>query len=521
MNNWLTISEYQARSIQLSIALVLAIIFIVKIIFQKTGLDKYLSQQIKTKLKNWEYAFLTLIAVIGGVNYFYLSRSQGSWLHRWDTYHTVMTAKYFDELGYFKLYECSYILGSTSSNYFDEINKIRDLTTLKYINTEEIKLVSDCHFRFNSDREKQFVQDLHFWNSLMPIERWEKIFKDKGFNGTPFYTAIVQNFFRDNLITRDKLIYLGMIDIGLILASFYVISRSYGYYIALISFIFFCVNFPNRFTHMGGSILRFDYFAYLVFGICMLRSNKYSFSGVFFALATMVRVFPSLFAIGLGIKMSVDWYQTSKFDKNYKNFILSFLVTLIICYFVSLPVGGYRAWSDFFNNMKTHTQNTAGFRIGFRHLFMLDGNLTSSDGFIPYLEKSLQFHTHAPLYYLIIICIFVIMLLIAKNSTEIKFSIIFGITMFFTLFATTRYYYCILVLFFLLNDNNESDVKIHYKISWLFLFFITLVSYVVYNFNDFPPFIYNTLFSGMLTCLLIYILGVNMLKSKPPSTGIQ
>ena len=446
-------------------------------------------------------AALLAVALLAGLNYFYFSRPQGRYLHSWDLYHTVMSAEYFGELGYSKLYECTIVLDAEAEQVYQEVSQIRDLSNLNRTTRKEVLSESDCNELFSDQRRKEFIEDLRLFNSLNPAGRWRRIFSDKGYNGTPFYTFLIASLLKPFELTRGNLLLLAMLDIGLILVAFLVVSKTFGLQLGLLAFIFFCTSFPNRFEHMGGSLLRFDYIVYLMLAVCCMKSKRHKLAGVFVGLASMVRIFPILFASGLGIKALFDFIQRRQQDKKYRKFFLALAITVAVFFLLSLASGrGVSGWVEFGENMRLHNQNSSGFRIGFKHLFMFHGEMTLADGVVPYLQKTLEFQEVRFIYLLCVLVILGLLILVMNRLNDPNASILFLVVTFFLLFTATRYYYSILVLPFLLDVDflRTSWARVFHFL----LFLITAITYTVYLYNPFPPFIYNYLFSFLL--LLCY-----------------
>ena len=442
-------------------------------------------------------ATLLAVALVAVLNYFYFSRPQGRYLHSWDLYHTVMSARYFGELGYSKLYECTIVLDAEAEQVYQGVSQIRDLSNLKGATRKEVLSKSDCNELFSDDRRKQFIEDLRIFNSLNSAGRWRRIFTDKGYNGTPFYTLLVAWILKPFELTRVSLLLLAMLDIGLILVAFLVVSKTFGLQLGLLAFIFFCTSFPNRFEHMGGSLLRFDYVAYLMLAVCSMKSKRHKLAGVFVGLASMVRIFPILFASGLGIKALYHFIEKRQLDKKYKKFFSALAITVGICFLLSLASGqGVSGWVEFGENMRLHNQNSSGFRIGFKHLFMFHGEMTQADGVVPYLQKTLEFQEVRFIYLLCVLALLVLLILVMSKLNDLNASILFLVVAFYLLFTSTRYYYSILVLPFLLDvDFLETSWA---RVFQLLLFLISATAYMVSLYNPFPPFIYNYLFSFLL-----------------------
>jgi len=421
-------------------------------------------------------------------------------------FHTVMGAKYFDELGYTKLYECAIVFDAESNQYYQGVDRIRDLETLEYVERNNVLASSDCDRLFTSERKKGFIRDLDSFNSLTSPDYWARLFRDKGYNGSPFYTFLVSLIVGRISLAYHSLLMVAMIDIALILLAFYMIYQAFGLRLSLLAFIFFGVNFPNRFTHMGGSILRFDYVAYLIIAVSLLKMEKYRLSALFVALASMVRMFPVLFAVGLGLKALVELFRTGTIKRRYIDFFTVFAVCVVLFFILSSSVGrGLDSWIEFNENIKMHNERTAAFRIGFKHLFMVGGEI---------IGKARQFEAAECLYYLSLTVFLAALVFLMLKLDDIDSTVLFGVLMFYLLFASTRYYYSVLVLLFLVNSKFYRDMR--GRLSPILLFALSGITYLVYVYDSpgvlSDAFIYNYLLSSMLAVYFIVILGYLIYK---------
>ncbi len=166
------------------------------------------------------------------------------YLHRWDAYHTVLGAKYHDELGYFDLYKCSIAIDRTSGRHFRTVKTVRDLRTREFVDVREHLRGNDCKERFTKERLEEFKADLNNIGPSMRSRDWERLFKDKGFNGTPFYTVVVTALLNVGGTTIEGLTRTALVDVGLMYSAFIAVGWAFGVRRAAIFAIFFCTFFP-------------------------------------------------------------------------------------------------------------------------------------------------------------------------------------------------------------------------------------------------------------------------------------
>ncbi|MFO7566490.1 MAG: hypothetical protein R6X02_27860 [Enhygromyxa sp.] len=500
---------------QIDIALVMLAIFLVALAWRvfrdrarwlksvAPALDEKLAEEkTRTLVERLVTAALVVIALLASVNYFYGSRNNGVYVHRWDAFHTVIGAKYHTELGYFDLYKCAYAIDREGPHHFRTVETIRDLHTRKFVPREQHIAGNDCKQRFTPERLEQFKHDLDEFGTWSSKREWRILFKDKGFNGTPFYATLAKGLVSTIDVNLDSLKRLAVIDPVVMLIAFGVVGWAFGARRAAIMAIFFCVFFPNRFVHMGGSILRFDYVAALMIGFSALKKDRWGLAGAMFAWATMVRVFPAIFAVGVGLKIAADVVEHRKIREEHWRFAGFFAGGLLLFFVISLigMDGGFENWRTWAENMKVHNAKSASFRVGFKHLFMIDGKLTSSN----YGAKQELLEARKAYYWIAVAVLFAPLLLAVRRLDLVSFGVMFGVFGFFLLAIATRYYYGVVALLFLIDRKPLQNR--YMLIMGALLFFVSALDFIYFQLNNNNTFMYNTLI-GVELAVVIAMMG--------------
>lgn len=521
VSGFLRESDISAEDIQLWISIIAIVAIAYKLYSDRLPNVPQWTKPNGIGLKWVGIAIAIALTIVTAFNYFYYSRTPGSWINNWDVFHSTISTRYFDELGYYKLYECTVTLGSKSVENLAELTRVRDLRTHNFVSAPEIIQASDCESVFSESRQSDFIRDIEFWNDRIP-NRWSSVLRDKGYNGSPFYTLMYQGLIGNEGFTPQGITWLASIDIFLIGLSFFVVFRTYGFRVAFLAFLFFTVNFPNKFENMGGAILRFDYISLLILGFCALKKQKHVLAGALFAVSNIIRVFPIVFIAGFGLKMIYEFIGSKRIAPKYYQFFLSFGIVFLLAFLLSLTVGGLEAWSDFGQNVLLHNKNTASLRIGLKHLFMLGGNLSGPEGFVSYAEKTQIFNLHSASYFLTLLLFFFPVLTLLPKLSAKNISILLGTLAFFLLFGSTRYYYSVLVIMFLFDtDSNEIDDSLNEWI-WLLLFVGTAITYLAWQQNSYQAYIYNTFISGLLAVFFILVLrALNLYEMKAKTAKVK
>jgi hypothetical protein len=506
----------QTNSVQYNVALLmsgllLAVVILGTVVRSSFAGGKsaphYLASLLRPRVRLWGKrtvgAVLLGIALLASCNYFYGTRNSPIPVHRWDLYHTVIGAKYLDELGYVDLYKCSIAIDREGPRHFRGTNKLRDLHTLKHVDTREHLRGNDCKERFTPERLKEFRADLDEVGSWSEGNFWKKLFADKGFNGTPFNAFVAKTLLGTVELNLDNMKILAAIDPVLMGLAFLVVGWAYGLTTATLAAIFFCVFFPNRFLHMGGSLLRFDHFAAMMMAFAFLKKKHWGLAGALLGWATLERVFPVLFFGGVCLKILSDVEASRKIEVKHKRFILAFGIVILSGFLISLvgSVGGFGSWESWAEDLRVHNQRSAGFRIGFRHLFMFDGKL----GDFHYGHMQSNFELRRPYYVLSVVILLSPLLLAVRRLDVLSFAALFGVTTFFLLMVATRYYYGAIVMLFLVDRR----ILLHRftLLMFAYLFGTTAFNYLYFGLNPHDALMYNYIIGLQLT-VFVSVMGM-------------
>ena len=239
-------------------------------------------------------ALLLLLAVATVVAWWHPYRgSLRAWLHVGDAYHYFMGAKYFDELGYTRLYHCSVVADAEAGLRPQLVqSQIRNLET-NALESARLALrdPGHCQRHFSPERWQAFSDDLRFFRQKLPVPLWFRLRSDHGYNPPPTWT-LVGRWLTSEPASRDTMFRLTAIDPVLIALMVGCIAWGFGWRVACIAWIFWGTNQPASWEWVGGSILRFDWLAASLAGLCCLRRGHPVAAGVLLAWAVGIRVFP-------------------------------------------------------------------------------------------------------------------------------------------------------------------------------------------------------------------------------------
>lgn len=297
----------------------------------------------------------------------------GSFVHRWDTFHYYVGAKYFDELRYDGLYD-GVVLADAETPGWAERNatrQVRDLRTNQIVGTQH--LLGDPEAfkrRFTPQRWREFSADVAYFRDRESAARWEQTTTDHGYNATPVW-GIAGKLLAELVPASDAgLVMLGALDQLYLIGIAGVLVWGFGWEVAALALAVLATYFPARFAWTGGGFLRWDWLFCTIAAICCLRRERPWLAGLALGYATLLRVFPVfLFAGPL-----LAWALARPSARREGGALLArFLggaalaaVVLVPASFVSS--GGPSAWAQFATNSAKHQETPLTNHMGLRTL---------------------------------------------------------------------------------------------------------------------------------------------------------
>lgn len=294
-----------------------------------------------------------------------------AWLHVGDSFHYFMGAKYFDELGYARLYQCAVIADAEAGlGPALALSRIRNLET-NQIESARIALrdPARCKRHFTPERWRSFGEDLEFFRKRLTIPLWLQLRSDHGYNPPPTWT-LVGGALVAGPADRTRFFLLTAIDPLLIASMFGALAWGFGWRVAAIALIYWGTNQPASWEWVGGAILRFDWLAASVAAICCLARGYPVAAGLLLAWAVGVRIFPIAIAAGVGGAALLRMLRARSLapSREQLRFASAFAAGIAaIAVATSLWVGP-RSWVEFARNSRVHLATDSVNRTGLRPL---------------------------------------------------------------------------------------------------------------------------------------------------------
>lgn len=303
---------------------------------------------------------LGLLAALSWWNLFQYSNKSydHTYENYWDVYHYYIGSKYYPELEYTHLYECT--LAADHEDGFAGLRgrRIRNLTTNR---EEDARFdLAECHNRFGSERWQSFKKDLRFFRTKLSPKIWATLLMDHGYNPTPAWGILGRALSSTGAASDGQISTLMVIDVALLIAMWFVVWRTFGWRVACVALIFWGTAFPMRSWWTAGAFLRNDWLFMSVAGICLLRRDRGFLAGLALAYAALLRVFPVLLIAGVLVKLIADVARNGGVLRpgTRRRFLAGLVTAVAVLIPVSMVATGHiTSWFAFDRNSRNHLES--------------------------------------------------------------------------------------------------------------------------------------------------------------------
>lgn len=372
--------------------------------------------------------------------------SSSPWVRVWNVYHYYLGAEYFEELGYFDLYDATLRADREGADYWRGIHRVRNLRTYQV----EPRALGEARFdprdRFSDQRWQEFREDVAALQTQLPPRRWRSIFRDRGYNPPPLWTFVGQRLTAwlpaTSLVALKILVSL---DLLLLVMTFRLIYRTFGDRSAFLVLLFIALS-PVNTARLVGGFLQYDWFCAIAAATCFLQRDKPIAAAAAMAYAAMSRAFPLILVVSALLPVATFWVQHGKIRRPSYRFFLAFgLFCLLGLGLGSLTGRGPAAWAEFAASIGHHSEeHTYGQRrVGLKHWFTHDLTTWSFDEGAA--ERREQFARQRPLYQATAALGFAAFGLAAYRRRR-QDALLLGLVPLFLLTASSRYYWACLAL---------------------------------------------------------------------------
>jgi hypothetical protein len=287
-----------------------------------------------------------------------------AYLHKHEIFNYYIGSKYFPELGYRRLYECVAV-ADLESGLRKRVAQ-RRITNLETYQLEDTSAIlaepKRCKRHFSPARWALFKRDVGWFRSRMSVDAWDELQRDHGYNPTPAWGMLGATLGGSGPASTRRLVALTLFDPLIDLVMWGVVWWAFGWRAMCVALVYWGTNHPAEFSWIGGGYLRDGWLAAAVVGLCLLRRNHPVGAGFLLAYAALLRVFPALLFVGIGLEALAGMWRARSFrivTAHRRLALGALLAAVTILPLSAFSAGGLRAWSDFAENMGIHV-NTPG-----------------------------------------------------------------------------------------------------------------------------------------------------------------
>jgi len=425
----------------------MAVVLLVLLRFFRNSSNKY---------ANWGLrglAALLVVAAVGAYFDFGQYPKFGTFRNPHDLFHYYLGSKYSPEIGYQDLYP-AVIVAARENNGKLAHSTMRRMDDYSFEKAEQVMArVNTYRNLFSPERWQTFKTDVVFFQSILG-PRFSTVIQDMGYNATPVWNMIGRSITNRVPATDAGMSFLVAIDLMLLSVAFATVWRAFGWQTGLFTLVFFCTCFSTSYTHARGAFLRFDWLAALLMSMSALKTGRHKTAGALVGYAAMMRVFPLVFAVGLGGKLLWDLvrriYPPSVPPvyggevRRYLQFFLSMGAVFSVLLGLTIWFDGAKIWSEFFQKITLHDSHIAPVRVGFKYIFLMT-HTSPTGGWAAFKAENInQFHDLRVWWWLIQAGVLAAFLYLVKNLEDYE-TVAFGYVLAFFLTAPT-FYYQIMVL---------------------------------------------------------------------------
>ncbi len=320
---------------------------------------------------------LTVVSFLLYFDFFNPNTRYPNYYHRHELYHYYLGSKYFNEIGYQRLYTCT-SLAEVELGHGAAIRKreLRDLSAKNLIvPTTDTYIFSDpgqCKDHFTPERWEKFKADVKWFEASARGDYWNNMQKDHGYNPPPVWTMTGKLL--GSVAPAGDVFFklLASIDICLQLGVVLMLNWAFGWRTMALATIFWGCNAPANFYWTGGAFLRQDWLFLVMAALCCARKRKFVLSGAALTWASLLRVFPLVLFGGVGLIMVFDFVRKRRIIRDHLRFVAGCVLSAAILIPVSIAATNPDAYDEFVAHIALHKDTPLTNHMGLETILVHD-----------------------------------------------------------------------------------------------------------------------------------------------------
>ncbi len=219
-----------------------------------------------------------------------------NYYHRHELYHYYLGAKYSNELGYKRLYDCTLIAEIENGRRAQvEKREFRDLRVNLIKKAKDTYILTEperCTKHFTHDKWEDFKKDVNWFYNSARGSYWERMQQDHGYNPPPVWTMTGKALASLHVADGDFFRMTAGIDIVFQVSMLMLLYWAFGWRVGAIGAVFWGCNAAANFYWTGGAFLRQDWMFLLVASVAFARKRYFALAGAALMWAGLLRAFP-------------------------------------------------------------------------------------------------------------------------------------------------------------------------------------------------------------------------------------
>lgn len=458
----------------------------------------------------------------------------GSFVHFGEMFHYYVGPKYFQELGYYDLYNAVIVADTEQGNELAALPFYTDLKTYKNIKRDvALRDAERIKGLFSEQRWDAFKADIAFFKSKIDKPNSPDmvfLLMDHGYNASPVSTFLLGTL--ANLVPLTHVIWLALIDVGLVLLMIALVFRSFGFEVGALFAAYFFSSILSGQEFLSGSLLRYDWLLYIVVAVCLLDRGRYARAAFFLTLAAMLRIFPAVLFFGIGVSMFQKLRATRKIDKQTARFTVTAAATALLLFLLpSVSLGSVtRPWKDFYAKISLHESGVYVNHLGFAGIALFEPSHLSLEKFATAYQsrdqdivrhwqdvKEYELRNKKPLMIFAVLAVLAcVTAVIWKRRESESYSVLWSLFLIYPASYISAYYYTFLCLFILLFFRRPNSLSSFLPVSLLLV--LNLCALLTDSFKP-SPIVFFTLLNIYLFVCFASILGFELYGSVIATTA--
>lgn len=452
----------------------------------------------------------------------------GSFVHFGEMFHYYVGPKYFQELGYFELYNAVIVADSELGNDFAPMPFYNDLRTYKNVKRDvALKSAERIKGLFSAERWDAFKHDIAFFKSKINKPGSPNmifVLMDHGYNGSPVSTFLLGTI--TNLVPVEQLGGLVLIDVALVLAMIALVFRSFGFECGALFSVYFFTSLLSGQEFLSGSLLRYDWLLYIVVAVCLLDRGRYAGAAFFLTLSAMLRLFPALLFCGVGVSLFQKLRAARRVDKQSARFTLTAALSALALFLLPATTLGSatQPWREFYEKISLHGGGVYVNHLGFAGVALFEPSQLSLESFATAFRspnpdivrhwqevKQHELHNKRPLMVFAALAVLAsVSVLIWRRREDESHSVLWPLFLVYATSYVSSYYYTFLCLFVLLFFRRPDARSSFVPVSLLLA--LNMAALITDACKP-SPIVFYTLLNVYLFLCLASILGYELYKS--------